>query len=99
VKEAAPGIYSFSMFNNDFCNRLLAELSHYEAKAASLGLPVRRPNSMNNYGVIVNDIGFAPLITSLYTHYLKSMMTLLFPNNYGNDINSHHSFMVILSKP
>jgi hypothetical protein len=41
--------------------QLLEEVSAYEAA----GLPVRRPNSMNRYGLILEDLGLAPWISSL----------------------------------
>lgn len=43
--EEVPGrVYSFDMLKPTICEQLLEELEHYE----SSGLPVNRPNSMNN---------------------------------------------------
>lgn len=44
-----PGVYSFPLFTEDFCDRLLEEIFHFYES----GLPARRPNSMNNYGAWV----------------------------------------------
>ena len=45
LREEVPGrVFSFEMLKLDFCDRLLEEIMHYE----SSGLPVTRPNSMNN---------------------------------------------------
>lgn len=52
VQEEAHGIYSFDMFQPMFCRMFLEELDNYYAS----GLPIRRPNSMNNYGIIVNEV-------------------------------------------
>ena len=49
------------MLKLDFCDKFLAEIDNYFAS----GLPIRRPNSMNNYGLIVNEIGMEPSITAL----------------------------------
>lgn len=53
VQQEAVGIYSFPFFSERFCERFLDELDNYYRS----GLPIRRPNSMNNYGIIVNEIG------------------------------------------
>ena len=47
--EEAPGVYSFELFTPAFADAFLDEVDAY----AESGLPVRRPNSMNNYGLIV----------------------------------------------
>ena len=44
IEEVSPGIYAFDLLSTSFCDRLLDELDHYEAS----GLPIARPNSMNN---------------------------------------------------
>ena len=43
----ASGVYSFQLMSDDFCKMFLEELDNYYAS----GLPIDRPNSMNNYGV------------------------------------------------
>ena len=51
VTLESEGIFSFPMLTPEFCSLLLEEVDNYFAT----GLPVRRPNSMNNYGIIVNE--------------------------------------------
>ena len=58
LKAAAPehlgeGIYRFALFTPAFCKAMCDEIDNYEAS----GLPARRPNTMNNGGLVVNDIG------------------------------------------
>ena len=53
MREEAEGVYSFPLFTAEFCAMFLEELDNYKAT----GLPIRRPNSMNRYGLIVNEIG------------------------------------------
>jgi len=89
VTEEAPGIFSFPVFQKDFCNRFLEELDNYK----STGLPIRRPNSMNNYGVIVNEIGMQGMLSSLQRLLLQPMAEVLF-GEVGAEFDSHHSFMV-----
>ena len=45
--EHGSGVYSFQLMNDAFCNMFLEELDNYYAS----GLPIDRPNSMNNYGM------------------------------------------------
>jgi hypothetical protein len=53
------------MLKLDFCDKFLAEIDNYFAS----GLPVRRPNNMHNYGLIVNEIGMENSITALQQAY------------------------------
>ena len=74
LREEVPGrVFSFEMLRPDFCERLLDELQAYEAS----GLPVHRPNTMNNYGVIVNHIGMQPVISKLQNEILFPLSELL----------------------
>ena len=79
IREDAPGVFSFAMFSEDFSAMWVQEVAHYSRS----GLPIRRPNSMNNYGLIVNDIGLQPFIDVLQRHYLQPVATLLFPHDGG----------------
>jgi len=89
LKEESEGIYSFDLFTREFCETFLAEVDNY----VSTGLPVRRPNSMNNYGLIVNEIGMRPALTDLQQQVLQPLSNLLFPE-VGYSFDAHHSFMV-----
>lgn len=90
LEEEVPGrVFSFEMLDESFCARLLAELKAYEAS----GLPVHRPNTMNNYGVIVNQIGMKALMDSLQRTCVQPLARLLFPRE-GAQFTAHHSFMV-----
>ena len=85
-----PGrVFSFELLKPEFCTQLLDELVNYEAS----GMPVARPNSMNAYGVIVNQIGMKPLIDDLQQRCLLPLTRMLFPKE-GGAFNNHHSFMV-----
>jgi hypothetical protein len=47
LREVHPGVFSFSMFNEEWCNKLIEEVDHFDTWAESVGLHVNRPNSMN----------------------------------------------------
>ena len=88
VRESA-GVYSFELFSKAFCETFLAEVDNYDAS----GLPVRRPNSMNNYGLIVNEIGMREAITQLQQDILWPVARLLWPLQ-STQFDAHHSFIV-----
>eukprot|EP01118_Nematostelium_gracile_P017231 TRINITY_DN72_c0_g1_i1.p1 TRINITY_DN72_c0_g1~~TRINITY_DN72_c0_g1_i1.p1 ORF type:complete len:348 (-),score=86.27 TRINITY_DN72_c0_g1_i1:47-1069(-) len=87
-KETETGIYSFRMFTDKFCRELVEELQHFEAS----GLPIMRPNSMNNYGAILDDFGFYPFFEKL-REYIMPLSELLYGER-GSKLDSHHAFIV-----
>jgi len=89
LKEEASDIFSFDVFTESFCATFLEEVDSYGAS----GLPVRRPNSMNNYGLIVNEIGLRPALTALQQEILQPIANVLFPD-VGYEFRDHHSFVV-----
>jgi len=89
VTEVAPGIFTFDMLAHDFCDQLVEEATAYEAS----GLPVARPNSMNNYGTILNSIGMERAMDWLQRTYVAPLAQLLFPIE-GAAVDHHHTFMV-----
>lgn len=87
--EEAPEVYSFPFFTTAFCEMFVEELySFYDS-----GLPARRPNSMNNYGVIINEIGMEPMLDLLQRNMLHPVARFLFPST-GAHFDHHHSFIV-----
>jgi len=48
---------------------------------------------MNNYGVIVDDIGLKSWISSLRQQYISSLVSLLFPHK-NFTLRSHHAFVI-----
>ena len=76
----SSGVYSLPLFLDTeggcaFCDLLLDELDGYYAS----GLPIERPNSMNNYGIIVNAIGMRPAIDRLQAAVLHPLAALVYP--------------------
>ncbi|XP_071850211.1 2-oxoglutarate and iron-dependent oxygenase domain-containing protein 2-like isoform X2 [Apostichopus japonicus] len=89
--EAAERVYSFPVFTKDFCRELIEELIHFEQS----DLPKGRPNTMNNYGILLNELGFDDeFLTPLRERYLTPLSRLLFPTEGGGDLDSHKAFVV-----
>jgi hypothetical protein len=90
VTENSPGIFTFDLFSLSFCDALLKELDNYEAS----GLPQRRPNTMNNYGLVVNEMGMQPLMDSLLTLVAPVAKKLFHTEPVVYGLDHHHSFIV-----
>lgn len=89
VQEPTPGVFIFPVFTQTFCELLLAEVDHFY----SSGLPFARPNSMNNYGVILDELGLGPVISAFQRQVLQPLARVLFPG-VGSELDSHHAFIV-----
>ena len=94
VEEVCEGVYAFDLFSAEFTAALLAEVDYFYGSK----LPAARPNSMNNYGIIVNDIGLEPLIVALQRLVLLPLARALFSASDRGDpatgFDSTHAFVV-----
>jgi len=93
MNQPLSQVYVFDMLTEQVCRELIIELENYEKCAKDLDLPLRRPNSMNNYGLVLNEIGFRKVLNELTRIYVTPLLQLHFPQ-YAKDINHHHSFVV-----
>ena len=89
VTELTDGVYSFPMFSSEMCNKIISESEDY----AESKLPISRPNSMNNYGLVVNGIGMEGFIDAMQRDVLQPIASVLFPIE-GCNFDGHHSFLV-----
>ncbi|RMX51641.1 hypothetical protein pdam_00025356 [Pocillopora damicornis] len=54
-----------------------------------------KPNTMNNFGVLLNELGFDEnFFSPLRTNYLMPITRLLYPECGGNTLDSHKAFTV-----
>ncbi|XP_059850547.1 2-oxoglutarate and iron-dependent oxygenase domain-containing protein 2 [Hypanus sabinus] len=87
----AKRVYSFPVFTVEFCSQLMEELENFERS----DMPKGRPNTMNNYGVLLNELGFdETFITPLREDYLQPITSLLYPDYGGQAMDSHKAFVV-----
>jgi hypothetical protein len=89
LTEEIPNVYSFDIFTEEFCRKLTEEVKNFEDSR----FPKSRPNSMNNYGVILNSIGMEPVFDKLL-ELMKPLTRLLYPKNHGDSLDHHHTFIV-----
>ncbi|KZS07537.1 2-oxoglutarate and iron-dependent oxygenase domain-containing protein 2 [Daphnia magna] len=84
-------VFSFPIFSLEFCNRLVSEIDHFNETS----MPKGRPNSMNNYGVLLDELGLNEgLLTPLRKKYLEPISQFLFPEEKGMEFDSHKVFTV-----
>eukprot|EP00401_Gymnodinium_catenatum_P028569 CAMPEP_0117478178 /NCGR_PEP_ID=MMETSP0784-20121206/11207_1 /TAXON_ID=39447 /ORGANISM="" /LENGTH=458 /DNA_ID=CAMNT_0005272509 /DNA_START=171 /DNA_END=1543 /DNA_ORIENTATION=- len=89
MTEHIPGrVFSFNLFTECFCDSLVEEILNFYAS----GLPIRRPNSMNNYGVILAEMGLETFADSLQ-ELLQPLGERLWPGP-GTAWDEHHCFVV-----
>ncbi|CAN0371681.1 unnamed protein product [Lampetra planeri] len=87
----ADRVYVFPVFTEDFCRNFLEELQHFE----SSDMPKGKPNSMNTYGVNLDELGCdEELISPLREDYLRPITALLYPDKGGSSLDSHKAFIV-----
>lgn len=55
-----PGVWRLALFTEHFTTLLREELLHYEAS----GIPLRRPNGMNRFGAILDQLGLHDSVCS-----------------------------------
>ena len=89
ITEHCEGVYSFPMLTEAACQMLVDEVDAYAAS----GLPSARPNSMNKYGLVLNEIGLEPTFDALQRGVLQPVAAALFPEE-GCSLDRHHTFIV-----
>lgn len=94
LRKEMDGVYSFNVFNSTFLDMFNAEINNFYAVSEREHIPIRRPNSMNNYGVVINEIGMRPMITAFQQTWLWPLCTRLFREHSNPQFDDHHSFIV-----
>jgi len=91
-EEVIPGVFaSNQLFTKAFQEELLDELEHVEGS----GIPRRRPNGMNRYGVILDQVGMQSALAGFATEYVRPLAATLFPDLVGPlDAEEHYAFTV-----
>jgi hypothetical protein len=89
--SAAEGVFRVPLFTPLFCEHLLEELEHWEAS----GIPLRRPNGMNRYGAIMDDLGLGSALQGVASKLVRPLSQLLFPSvAVDEDFGSTYAFAV-----
>jgi hypothetical protein len=94
VREVHPQVFVFDMLRPDFCRDLLEEAEHFERWCGEQELPLIRPNTMNNYGAVLDSFGFAAMLQQMMTDYVAPLASQFYAEVGGNTLDSHHGFIV-----
>jgi len=90
--DEAPGVVaSNALFTQAFLEDMQQELSHID----TLGIPTRRPNGMNRYGLMLDDVGFQSMFNGFVEKYIRPLAAMLFPELVTmGDADEHYAFTV-----
>lgn len=72
-----PGIACTNWASSNYADKSCVggsiQVEHFERWAQDARVKVMRPNTMNNYGAVLDDIGMEGMLNHLMLRYLKSM--------------------------
>jgi hypothetical protein len=84
-------VFSFPLLNDETCDALMRNINQFSA----WGFEAERPNSMNRYGVVVNNIGMEESISELLERVLEPIGARLYGQKHGFvSLERNHSFVV-----
>eukprot|EP01080_Neovahlkampfia_damariscottae_P000195 gene195-4441_t len=89
LENEFKGIYYCEIFTVEFCSLLLEEVEHFESTVDV----ILRPNSMNNFGVILDELGLNNFFDTFIDEYFK-YLSIVMSKDMNNIIDDHHSFIV-----
>jgi len=92
LTKVGPGLYTFKMLSDKTCKELIEEVEYFENWCKQWNLAPQRPNSMNNYGAMLDDFGFSTVLDELIATIINPLSKILYP--YLLHLDSHHGFIV-----
>ncbi|KAL6573751.1 hypothetical protein OROHE_002210 [Orobanche hederae] len=94
ISEPSPGIFTFEMLQPRFCEMLLAEVENFEKWVHETKFRIMRPNTMNKYGVVLDDFGMETMLDKLMEDFIRPMSKVFFPEVGGSTLDAHHGFVL-----
>ena len=92
--QPVPGateVFRLPALSGPFMTALLDELAH---AAARTDVAWTRPNTMNNYGFLLAEIGLQPLLQELLQHVLQPLGNQFLSNWTQGVLDSQHTFTI-----
>ena len=90
----AKDLFTLPVLTRGWCERLHAEVRAITTWTAAQGLSPTRPNSMNRYGLVLDELGYEPAFAALVRDWLQPFGALLYPEVGGATLDDHHAFVV-----
>ncbi|KAK2385622.1 2-oxoglutarate (2OG) and Fe(II)-dependent oxygenase superfamily protein [Trifolium repens] len=94
MSEPVPGIFTFEMLQPRFCELLISEVEHFEKWVDRTKFNVMRPNTMNQYGAVLDDFGLQTMLNKLMEDFISPLSKVFYAELGGSTLDSHHGFMV-----
>jgi len=94
LAAVAPHVFSAPCLQQSFCEQLLEEIDHFQQWCERENVPIPRPNSMNNHGVILDLMGLRSFLDGLMQAVACPLASVLYPHHGGRSLDSHHGYLV-----
>ncbi|CAI8619975.1 unnamed protein product [Vicia faba] len=94
MSEPTPGIFTFEMLQPRFCELMITEVEHFEKWADRTKLNVMRPNTMTQYGAVLDDFGLQTMLKKLMEDFISPLSKVFYAEVGGSTLDSHHGFIV-----
>ncbi|KAL3654447.1 2-oxoglutarate and iron-dependent oxygenase domain-containing protein cp2 [Castilleja foliolosa] len=94
MSEPSPGIFTFEMLQPRFCEMLLTEVENFEKWVNETKFRIMRPNTINKFGVVLDDFGMETMLDKLMEDFIRPMSKLLFSEIGGSTLDAHHGFVL-----
>lgn len=94
LHPVGPQVYAFEMLVPEFCDKLIEETEAFGDWCTVNDLHKNVPNTMNNYGAVLDDFGFTPFLDELMQTAVLPLSRFLYPDVVGATLDNHHGFVV-----
>lgn len=83
LSPSTPSVFEMPVLDANFCAQLVSELAHIREEMDDTLL--ERPNSMNHFGVLLDEFGFTPGFTNvLVSEYIRPLAAALLGPEYAS---------------
>ena len=94
LREVHEDIYAIRLLTDDACRRLNEDAKDLEHWYNSQAMLLERPNSMNDYGFIMDQHGYHVALKELVSKVVSPLATAAFKDVGGQSLDQHHGFVV-----
>ncbi|XP_075088608.1 2-oxoglutarate and iron-dependent oxygenase domain-containing protein CP2-like [Nicotiana tabacum] len=94
MSEPSPGVFTFEMLQPRFCEMMLAEVQNFEKWVRETKFRIMRPNTMNKFGVVLDDFGLQNMLKKFMEDFIRPISTVFFTEVGGSTLDGHHGFVV-----
>lgn len=84
----------FEMLQSRTCEMLLDEVENFERWVHDTNFRIMRPNTMNRYGVVLDDFGLETMLARMMDDFVRPIARVFYPEVGGSTLDSHHGFVV-----